>query len=155
MTLWFVRALILTSAALFGLLLGWYTGSVAFPDLAGAAPIEPMVVWVVLTPTPGPVETRTARWTAEDVHEAIAFASPLARCIVTAEIGGVGFDPYAVSRTGDVGPAQLNAAGGLLREFLAERTDPFSPRQSVDFVEEKITEGRAANWAPVKLGICA
>lgn len=99
------------------------------------------------------VVERARRWTADDVHQALRTASPLARCVVAHEIGGVGYEPYSVSRTNDLGPVQLNPQG-LLREFLRENDDPFSPYQSIAFLDEKISEGRGGNWMPIRLGLC-
>lgn len=115
------------------------------PKAYAAAPdVEPLRLVIV---------TESRRWTSGDVFDRLETASQRARCVVESEIGGVGFDPYAVSRTNDLGPVQLNT-NGLLREFLAENTDPFSPKQSIDFLEAKLAEGRGSNWRAVATGRC-
>lgn len=93
-------------------------------------------------------------WTSDDTLDAIAHASPLAACIVTGEVGGVGFDPYAVGAAGEIGPAQLHPRG-LLPDFRYGRwtdlepafRDPNSPYMAVAYIDWAISQGMGPNWS--------
>ena len=134
------------AAAVFALLM------LVFPPVAAAGPPPeylPQVVVVVERVPAGP-----RRWTPDDVHEALRTASPLARCVVTAEIGGVGFDPLSIGAAGELGPVQLHPFGKLRSFFMAGYSDPFSPYQSLAYLEEAIARGEGRAWSPILLGMC-
>ena len=87
-------------------------------------------------------------WTPDDVHEAMRTASPRAQCVVTQEIGGRGFDPYAVGAQGELGPVQLHPQG-LLNDFYRKGgTDPFSPYQAILYFEAMDQAGVASQHWP-------
>lgn len=81
-------------------------------------------------------------------------ASPRAQCIVRQEIGGVGFDPYAIGKSGELGPVQLHPRGKLPEFFALGYTDPFSPWQAIDYLEGALQRGQAWAWSPVVVGMC-
>lgn len=89
------------------------------------------------------------RWTADDVRAAMAQAQHPRelRCIFTAEIGGVGFNPYAVhGDAGVYGPGGL-ATYGLLPQFYAYGYgDRYSPYEVADYIDQVLDEGRGGNW---------
>lgn len=85
-------------------------------------------------------------YTRSDTEAALVDASPMAACIVYAETGGT-LDPYAVGQAGELGIAQLHPRG-MLPEFYARGfRDPFSPYQSMAFLELELREGRGAAWS--------
>jgi hypothetical protein len=97
---------------------------------------------------------RECCWTAADTLAALSGASPRARCIVRVEVGGVGWNPYAIGRQGERGVAQLHPRG-LYPDFLRQGyTDAFNPYQSVAYLESALQRGLARHWAGVRLGMC-
>jgi hypothetical protein len=85
-------------------------------------------------------------YTADDTLAAIETHSGLAACIVTYEVGGVGFDPYARGAAGEMGVAQL-LPGGMLDVFYARNySDPFSPYESLDFLDDALARGEGHYW---------
>ena len=136
-------ALISASAPMFGV------GPVTAADLA-ADPTEMQdknLPEYTLVQEPEP-------WTPADVLAAMATASPRARCIVRTEVGGVGYDPYAVGRSGELGPVQLHPRGKLPEFYARGYTDPFDPYQAVDYLDNALQRGQASHWSAVGLGWC-
>lgn len=117
--------------------------------VAAAMPIDYVHEW----PSPAPV-TEVVPWTADDVREALAEASPRARCVVQREIGGVGLDPYRNGAAGELGPVQLHPAGKLADFYARGGTDPHSPWQSIAFLEDALLRGEGRAWSPVYWGLC-
>lgn len=101
-----------------------------------------------------PADQPPSRWTPADVLAAMATASPRARCIVRTEVGGVGYDPYAVGRAGELGPVQLHPRGKLPEFYALGYTDPFSPVESIEYLERALARGQASHWSAVGLGWC-
>lgn len=94
------------------------------------------------------------RWTAADVHRALESASPRARCIVRVEVGGVGWNPYAVGSAGELGAGQLHPRG-LLPQFQRETGgDPFNPYVVIPWIDQMLARGYGSHWAGVRLGRC-
>lgn len=56
------------------------------------------------------------------------------------------FDPYAIGRQGELGPVQLHPRGRLLHFYSIGYDDPFSPYQSVRYLAQEISFGRASAW---------
>jgi hypothetical protein len=84
-------------------------------------------------------------WTVADSESALATASPLATCIVSIEDGSL--DPYAVGAQGELGLVQLHPRGKL-PEFYAEGySDPYSPYQSVAYLEGALARGEGPAWS--------
>jgi len=92
-------------------------------------------------------------YTAQDTLDAIdqysveqgvsrAFLLRIVRC----ETGGT-YDPYSVGRQGELGPVQLHPRGRLLHFFSLGYDDPFSPYQSVRYLAQEISYGRASAWS--------
>ena len=87
------------------------------------------------------------RWTVEDVLLRLETASPLARCIVKVETGGT-YNPYAVGDHGtSLGPTQLHSPGKRDDFYAQEYTDPYSPQESIDFLEAQIAAGNGPAWS--------
>ena|SRR3990167_620969 len=93
-------------------------------------------------------------WTPQDVHLAISLASRRAACIVRYEVGGVGYDPYAVGMSGELGPVQLHPRGKLPEFYARGYTDPFNPYQALVYLDDALAQGQAYHWSPVVLGLC-
>jgi hypothetical protein len=100
-----------------------------------------------------PARAQEAPYTPEDTLAAIDQASdeigvPAAVLyhIVRCETGGR-FDPYSVGRQGELGAAQLHPRGLLPTFYAWGYDDPFSPWQSVRFLAQQITYGRASQWS--------
>ena len=102
----------------------------------------------------GTLGPRRSRYTAADVHTALRTASPRTACIVRHEVGGWGYDPYAVGSQGERGPAQLSPRGLLPDFYRRGYTDPFNPYQAIAYLEWALAAGLARNWSPVLLGRC-
>jgi len=101
----------------------------------------------------GPVAA-PPRFTPEQVLLRIASASQRAQCIVRYEVGGRGYDPYAIGGQGEQGPVQLHPLGQLVTFYQAGWTDPHDPDQAISFLEAQLVAGKAAAWSPVLLGFC-
>jgi hypothetical protein len=103
----------------------------------------------------GDVLTAPDRFTATDVHAALEHATARARCIVRAEVGGRGYDPYAVGSQGERGPAQLHPRG-LLSLYLrwSGGAEPENPYVAIPFLDWALTQGYARHWSPVVLQLC-
>jgi hypothetical protein len=98
------------------------------------------------TAVPARAEWRgdTYVYTVADSEAALADASPLARCIVSREVADL--DPYAVGAAGERGVAQL-LPGGMLDVFYARGyATPWSPYQSVAFLEDALARGEGHYW---------
>lgn len=95
------------------------------------------------------------RYTPADVHAALRTASPRARCIVTHEVGGRDFDPYAIGSQGERGPVQLHPRG-LLPLFTqwSSGAPPENPYAAIPFLEWALGQGYATHWSPARLGRC-
>jgi hypothetical protein len=91
-------------------------------------------------------------YTSEDTLNAIAEAS--------AEIGvdydwlyrvvrceDPTFDPYAVGRQGELGPAQLHPRGLLPKFYALGYLDPHSPYQALRFMAQEFSYGRSYAWS--------
>jgi hypothetical protein len=88
------------------------------------------------------------RYTPADTLAAMERHSALAQCIVTGEVGGVGYDPYAVGRAGELGVAQLLPVYGKLPAFYEQGFDnPYSPYQSMDFLDAALARGEGPAWS--------
>lgn len=103
-------------------------------------------------------EPTPARWTRDDVLVASSQArhSAAIACIFRYEVGGVGYDPYAIHMDSRVyGPGGL-AAFGLLPEFNRRGfTDPYSPYEVAAYLDQVADEGRlAGNYPEVRDGRC-
>jgi len=97
------------------------------------------------------VDWSTYTYTSYDTHAAMDMHSSLAACIVTYEVGGVGYDPYAVGAAGEMGAAQLHPQG-LYGDFLAQGyTDPYSPYQALDYLDDALDRGLGWNWTTYAL----
>ena len=92
-----------------------------------------------------------APWTAADVLEMRATASPFAQCVLDKEVGGYGHDPYRNGAQGERGPFQLHPQGKLLSFYAAGYTDPHSPWEALHFFEWQISIGEAKAWPTVRL----
>lgn len=107
-----------------------------------------LALWI----STGPAHAEEA-YTAEDTLAAIDEASVeigvsrawLTR-VVSCETGGT-FNPYSVGRQGELGPTQLHPRGLLPKFFSWGYTDPFSPYQSVRFLAQEFSYGRAGAWS--------
>lgn len=91
----------------------------------------------------------TQTFTPDDVHTA-ALQSAHPReiaCIFKAEIGGVGYNPYAVhSDPANQGPGGLRT-NGLLPQFRAwGYTDHYDPYQVAEYIDRVLAEQRHSNW---------
>ena len=95
------------------------------------------------------------RWTPEDVRAAQRSSSPVVAWIIETEVGGVGHDPYAVGRAGELGCAQLHPRG-LLDEYLrwSGGADPMDCYTAARFVEHTVAQGRGCNWTAYKWRYC-
>jgi len=93
-------------------------------------------------------------WTTADVIEALRGTSQTVQCVIQHEVIGTGYSPYSVGQQGELGIAQLHPKGELIRFYAMGYTDPFSPYQSIDFLEVAIAEGRGQAWAPIYWGLC-
>lgn len=80
---------------------------------------------------------------------------PGVACIFHTEVGGVGFDPYAVGASGELGPGQLHPHG-LLPDYLAwcGCDDPNNPYLVGAYVRLQLEQGNGRHWAGVWLGTC-
>lgn len=94
-----------------------------------------------------------ARYTSADTEVAIAsLATARTRCIVLHEVPSK--DPYAIGRAGEQGIAQLHPRG-LLPDFYRQGFgDPFSPYESVQYVNGALDRGLAPHWSVVTNGSC-
>jgi len=99
-----------------------------------------------------PAHAQETMWTPDDVVAAIQQYS--------AEIGvseaylyavvhceDPTFNPYAVGRQGELGPVQLHPRGRLPHFLSLGYDDPFSPYQSVRYLAQEISYGRASAWS--------
>jgi hypothetical protein len=57
------------------------------------------------------------------------------------------FDPYAVGRQGELGPAQLHPRGLLPKFYALGYDDPFSPYQALRFMAQEFSYGRSYAWS--------
>ncbi len=92
------------------------------------------------------------RWTPDDVRAAMAGASWCAQQIVRGEVGGVGFNPYAVGAAGELGSAQLHPRGLLPDFYQRGYSDPFSPYQAVSYLEGALARGLGRHWTTAPRG---
>ena len=81
------------------------------------------------------------------------------RCVVRYEIGGVGYDPYAISPDGDRGPGQLNPHGKLpdFRRWAEQQgvePDEFNPFLVLDYMETRGLQTDPGAWTPISRGLC-
>jgi hypothetical protein len=84
-------------------------------------------------------------YTVADSEAALADAGPLARCIVRHEDADL--DPYAVGNSGERGVAQL-LPGGMLDVFYSRGySTPWSPYESVAFLEDALARGEGHFWS--------
>jgi hypothetical protein len=88
------------------------------------------------------------RYTPDDVLAAMSTHSALAACIVTGEVGGVGYDAYAVGAAGELGPVQL-APFGLLDDYLrwSGGASPYDPYTTLDYLDYALGRGMGPNWS--------
>jgi hypothetical protein len=97
------------------------------------------------------VNWTTYTYTADDTYAAMEQHSLVAQCIVTAEVGGgwyggPPFDPYSVGQAGELGVAQLHPRGKLPEFYALGYTNPYSPYQSMDYLEEALERGEGPAW---------
>lgn len=96
-----------------------------------------------------PARAADVAWTAVDVHQAADTArhSREVTCIFQAEIGGVGFNPYAPHGDERIyGPGGL-ASNGLLPQFTAwGYEDRYDPYEVAEYIDRVLDEGRGQNW---------
>lgn len=94
-------------------------------------------------------------WTAADVLAVRATASPRARCVIDGEVGGVGYNPWAVGKAGELGPVQLHPRG-LLPDYLrwSGGAAPQNPRMAVAYLEHMLSIGQGRHWTDVRNGRC-
>lgn len=118
----------------------------ALPELT-PQPLIPPVNLQSATPIP-------RKFTPEDSLAALVNASPLLRCAVDVEVAGVGYDPYAEGKEGELGIGQLHPKGKLITFYKNGYTNPFDPYQVVDFMGEQFALGDANHWAGVRDGYC-
>lgn len=85
-------------------------------------------------------------YTAADTRAAMEQHSWLAQCIVEVETGHT-LNPYSVGRAGELGVAQLHPRGLLPEFYDAGYTNPFSPYQSMDFLEDALARGEGPAWS--------
>jgi hypothetical protein len=98
-------------------------------------------------------------FTPADVLEAMAHTTPIASCVVRREIGGVGYNPYAVSRTRDRGPIQLHQDGPIEVDYLAvtpivaeqlgwpdPRPDIWDPAKTIPYLAWMLDHGYGPHW---------
>lgn len=117
--------------------------------------IEPETEMAKTGEVEGKLGPRRSRYTAADVHAALRTASARARCIVRYEVGGLGYNPYAVGSQGERGPAQLHPRGLLPRYLQWSGGDaPENPYKAVPFVDWGLANGYARHWSPVIRGLC-
>lgn len=57
------------------------------------------------------------------------------------------FDPYAVGRQGELGPAQLHPRGELRRFYAYGYSDPFDPYHAIRFLAQRLAMGGARAWS--------
>lgn len=79
---------------------------------------------------------------ADEIGVSAAYLTAIVRC----ETGGT-FSNYKVGRQGELGAVQLHPRGELLRFYRWGYLDPLSPYQSVRFLAQEISFGRAAAWS--------
>jgi hypothetical protein len=93
----------------------------------------------------------SGRWTDADVRAALAGRATMVRRIIYCEVGRSGvYDPYAVGRAGEVGPAQLlpGRGNGLSIFYSWGFDEPNNPWQAVAFVERVIERGMLHSQYP-------
>lgn len=94
-------------------------------------------------------QSQQPAWTPDDVRAAGAQARHAREvtCIFRAEVGGVGWDPYARhTDAGVFGPGGL-ATYGLLPQFFAYGyEDRYSPYEVADYIDRVLDDGRGSNW---------
>lgn len=95
------------------------------------------------------------RFTPDDVLEARRHVSPIVAWIIDTEVGGVGYDPYAVGRAGELGCAQLHPQG-LLPEYRrwSDNASPFNCATAAQYIEHVVKDGRGCNWTAYKRRYC-
>jgi hypothetical protein len=92
-------------------------------------------------------------WTSDDTlaaleQYAVEFDVSYAwlRSIVRCETGGT-YSPYAVGRQGELGAVQLHPRGRLSHFLSIGYDDPFDPYQSIRYLAQEISFGRASAWS--------
>ena len=106
-------------------------------------------------------------WTSADVLHARNVVGGRAACVVDSEVGGVGYDPYAVSATHDRGPVQIHEGGAIERDYLAITPDVarqlgwrtptpsvWAPWKTITYLRWMISHGFGANWRAIAEGWC-
>jgi hypothetical protein len=101
--------------------------------------------------TAGPVRAAGGEeyvYSPADTLAAMEMHSPLAACVVRLEVGGVGFDPYAVGAQGELGPVQLHPRG-LLPLYIrwSGGASPYDPYTSIAFLDWAIERGYGPQWS--------
>lgn len=94
------------------------------------------------------------RFTPQDTLDALTTASARTGCVVRYEVGGVGWNPYAIGRAGEQGAAQLHPQGRLGDFYRKGYTDPFDPYQAVAYLDGELAAGRGGAWSPISRGLC-
>lgn len=84
------------------------------------------------------------RYTVADTEAAMSRHSWLAGCIVRLESDNL--DPYSVGKAGELGVAQLHPRGLLNQFYAVGYTNPYSPYQSMDFLDWALERGEGPNW---------
>lgn len=110
-----------------------------------------VAVLVVWGPKPAHAadEVYTPTDTLNAIHEAsveIGVDEGYLTRIVRCETGG-SFSPYSIGRQGELGAAQLHPRGLLPTFYSWGYLDPFSPYQSVRFLAQEVSFGRARLWS--------
>ncbi len=94
------------------------------------------------------------RFTPQDTLDALGGVSARTGCVIRYEVGGVGFNPYAIGRAGEQGAAQLHPQGRLGDFYRKGYTDPFDPYQAVAYLDAELAAGRGSAWSPISRGLC-
>lgn len=113
-----------------------------------------VVLLVMLATEPTPARADTERFTARDTLAALKHSSQQVRCVVAWEVGGANWEPYSIGPLGELGPIQLKPGGELERFYAEGGTDPFSPYETIPYLERAIEDGRGRAWAPIYWGMC-
>lgn len=109
--------------------------------VCGALALGGLVLWVLAS------VAHADGWTPDDVLASMDTHSSTAACMVRMEVGGVGYDPYAVGAEGELGPVQLHPRGLLsLYEEWSGGASPYDPYTSMDFLDWAIANGYGPQW---------
>lgn len=98
-------------------------------------------------------------FTPQDVQNELQSRPTWVQCIVHKEIGrGITrngivyppYDPYMPGLQGEQGPVQLHPSGLLIDFYASGFTNPYSPIQSMDYLELAASRNLLSHWPTSK-----